>query len=83
MLSPKNIDTPNMKIFLDEFRSTNCRLDKPTAVTMPVIYIELVKIFETFSSNIGLSELKYNAKNENNEFTNNVDPFEAAHLELP
>ena len=50
---------------------------------MPVIYIELVKIFETFSSNIGLSELKYNAKNENNEFTNNVDPFEAAHLELP
>ena len=32
-------DRPRTKRFLLEFRSTNCRLDKPTAVTIPITVI--------------------------------------------
>ena len=34
--SPKKMDTPMMMRFRDEFRSTYCRLDNPTAVKVPV-----------------------------------------------
>lgn len=33
--SPKNNEKPNMKRFRDEFRSTNCKLEIPTAVIIP------------------------------------------------
>ena len=36
-LRPKKSDTPRMKIFLEEVRSTNCRFESPTAVTIPKI----------------------------------------------
>lgn len=32
---PKNIENPKTKRFLEEFRSTNCRLERPTAVIIP------------------------------------------------
>lgn len=32
---PKNIENPNTKRFREEFMSTNCRLDSPTAVIIP------------------------------------------------
>lgn len=32
---PKNIEKPRTKRFLDEFKSTSCRLDSPTAVIIP------------------------------------------------
>lgn len=32
---PKNIENPRTKRFLDEFKSTNCRLERPTAVIIP------------------------------------------------
>ena len=32
---PKNSEKPKMQIFLDEFMSTNCRLEMPTAVIIP------------------------------------------------
>lgn len=35
---PKNIENPRTKRFLDEFKSTSCRLDRPTAVIIPEKY---------------------------------------------
>jgi len=32
---PKNSEKPKMQIFLDEFMSTNCRFDTPTAMMNP------------------------------------------------
>lgn len=32
---PKNMENPRTKRFLEEFRSTSCRLDRPTAVIIP------------------------------------------------
>ena len=34
--SPKNNEKPMMNRFLDELRSTNCRLDNPTAAIIPI-----------------------------------------------
>ncbi len=34
-VKPKNIENPRTKRFLDEFKSTSCRLDRPTAVIIP------------------------------------------------
>lgn len=33
--TPKNSEKPKMQILLDEFMSTNCRFDTPTAVMIP------------------------------------------------
>lgn len=35
---PKNIENPRTKRFLDEFKSTSCRFDSPTAVIIPEKY---------------------------------------------
>jgi hypothetical protein len=35
LTSPKNSENPKINRFLDEFRSTNCRFDSPTAEIMP------------------------------------------------
>jgi len=32
--NPKKIEKPKTKIFLDEFKSTDCKLESPTAVTV-------------------------------------------------
>jgi len=33
---PSNMEKPNMKMFLDEFMLTSCKLETPTAATIPV-----------------------------------------------
>ena len=40
---PKKKVKPMMKRFLDELRSTNCRLEMPTAVIMPVVTTTMTK----------------------------------------
>jgi len=34
---PKNSEKPKMQIFLDEFMSTSCRFDTPTAAMIPSV----------------------------------------------
>lgn len=34
-VKPKNMENPRTKRFLDEFKSTSCRLERPTAVIIP------------------------------------------------
>lgn len=34
-MRPKNMENPRTKRFLEEFKSTSCRLERPTAVIIP------------------------------------------------